>query len=486
VSPHPSPRPAAHPILRIDFVTRVVTFPGFLLVMMLHLYPAWPGPAVAIPLLLYTLVWPHVAYFIARRSQAQKSTELRNLMIDALMMGAWLPVLHFSIWPCTAVIVGLVGGLLSVGGPSHAVRGVVVMLVGVLLSGSVFGFHLQPDASLSVALVTSVMLFGYMLTFAYLSYAQAKRVVHGMQQIRQQNAEIVEKSLLLEQRGMELNEAKEAAEAANHTKSQFLANMSHELRTPLNAIIGYSEMLAEEATDIGRDDFIQDLERIRGSGKHLLSLINEILDLSKIEAGKMDLFLENFELKAMLKGVVDSLAPVVAANGNRVELQVPRDAVKLHTDQTKLRQILFNLLSNACKFTENGVITVRVEVDAAGDEVVLSVHDSGIGMTPEQLARLFQPFTQADASTTRKYGGTGLGLTISKHFARMMGGDIAVTSRLEEGSIFTVRLPVDARAAAAALPAPAEPPGRPDAPAPGASTMPADLPSSDGMHPVPG
>jgi signal transduction histidine kinase len=487
VNPNVSPRPAAHPILRIDFLTRVVTFPGFLLVMVLHLYPAWPHPVVSASLLFYTLVWPHVAYFIARRSQAQKATELRNLMIDALMMGAWLPVLQFSIWPCTAVIVGLVGGLLSVGGPAHAVRGVIVMLVGVLLSGSVVGFHLQPDASLSVALLTSVMLFGYMLVFAYLSYAQAKRVIHGMQQIRQQNAEIVEKSLLLEQRGMELNEAKEAAEAANHTKSQFLANMSHELRTPLNAIIGYSEMLAEEASDIGRDDFIQDLERIRGSGKHLLSLINEILDLSKIEAGKMDLFLESFDLQPMLNGVVDSLAPVVTANGNRIELQVPGAMVRMHTDQTKLRQILFNLLSNACKFTENGVITVRVALDTAGGDVVLAVHDSGIGMTAEQLARLFQPFTQADASTTRKYGGTGLGLTISKHFAQMMGGEIQVTSRLEEGSTFTVRLPLDARAAGAAAPAPEGKSGHQDAPAAGGpAPSSADSPSGDGLHPVPG
>jgi signal transduction histidine kinase len=334
-----------------------------------------------------------------------------------------------------------------------------VVGAGILASGLAFGFRIEPEASLLVALLSSAVLFGYMLTFAYLSYAQSKMVVQGISQMRQQNAEIVEKSVLLEQRGLELNQAKEAAEAASHTKSQFLANMSHELRTPLNAIIGYSEMLAEEAEDLGRASFIQDLERIRSSGKHLLSLINEILDLSKIEAGKMDLFLERFALKPMLKGVVESLVPVIAANGNRLDLQIADEVGTMHTDQTKLRQILCNLVSNASKFTESGTITVRVDLGHA-DDVVLAVQDSGIGMSPEQLARLFQPFTQADASTTRKYGGTGLGLTISKHFAEMMGGDISVSSKLGNGSLFIVRLPLEApRDAAGQKPEPPRTPG---------------------------
>jgi signal transduction histidine kinase len=445
VSPAPSSQSQVHPIVRIDFLTRVVTFPGFMLVVMVHLYPSGMPTGMVAALVLHGLAWPHVAYWIARNSTHSKAAELRNLMLDALLIGAWLPPMHFSVWPTTAIMVGLLSGMLSVGGPAHAVRGVVLLAIGTLLSGAAVGFRIQPEASLPVALLSSATLFGYALTFAYLSHVQSKRVVHAMRQIRQQNADIVEKSLLLQQRSAELQEAKEAAESANRTKSQFLANMSHELRTPLNGIIGYSEMLAEEAADLQREDFVRDLERIRASGKHLLSIINEVLDLSKIEAGRMDLFIETFELRPLLEGVLASVAPLVDAGRNRLELQLAGDPGTLHTDQTKLRQILLNLLSNACKFTANGTVTVQLSHGEGAEAFEVAVRDTGIGMTPEQLERLFQPFTQADASTTRRYGGTGLGLAVSRRFAQMMGGDITVASRAGEGSTFTLRLPRDVR-----------------------------------------
>ncbi len=246
----------------------------------------------------------------------------------------------------------------------------------------------------------------------------------------------------------EAEEARVKAEDANRSKSEFLANMSHELRTPLNAIIGYSEMLEEEATDVGEDSFVPDLQKIQGAGKHLLGLINSVLDLSKIEAGRMELFLEDFSIKEMVEDISGTIIPVAHKNNNHLSIFCPDDIGELHADQTKLRQSLFNLLSNACKFTKNGNITLTVEQVAmadssiyAGDWFRLIVSDTGIGMKDDQIEKIFDAFTQADASTTRKYGGTGLGLAITKQFINMMGGDISVESVYGQGTTFSLIIP---------------------------------------------
>ncbi|MFN8523464.1 MAG: GAF domain-containing protein [Chloroflexota bacterium] len=231
----------------------------------------------------------------------------------------------------------------------------------------------------------------------------------------------------------------ELAEASRH-KSEFLANMSHELRTPLNAILSYSQLLREEAEDSDNQDVIPDLQRIHGAGQHLLGLINDILDLSKIEAGRMDLYLEEFDVGRMIQDVLTVVRPLVERNGNTLVLDCPDDLGSMHADQTKVRQSLLNLLSNAGKFTENGVVTLRVG-RGEGDWLRFSVGDTGIGMTDEQVGRLFEAFSQADSSTTRRFGGTGLGLAISRHFCRMMGGDITVDSQSGVGSTFTITLP---------------------------------------------
>jgi signal transduction histidine kinase len=240
-------------------------------------------------------------------------------------------------------------------------------------------------------------------------------------------------------------DAREAAEGASKAKSAFLANMSHELRTPLNAIIGYSELLQEEATDAGHDDMIPDLQRINNAGKHLLRLINSVLDLSKIEAGKMDLFIETFEIEDLVDEVAGTAEPLVAKNGNKFVLKMAPNLGKLKGDVTKLKQILLNLVSNAGKFTEAGTITLDVarETDFEGNWINFKVCDTGIGMSPQQLSKLFQAFTQADAATTKKYGGTGLGLVLSRRFAQMMSGTITVKSEPGKGTEFSVHLPTD-------------------------------------------
>ncbi len=263
----------------------------------------------------------------------------------------------------------------------------------------------------------------------------------------------------LEESNRELQAAARAAEAASLAKSEFLANMSHELRTPLNAIIGYSEMLQEELQELGEEELVGDLTSINVAGKQLLALIGDILDISKIEAGKMVLAIETFNVATLIEEVVAAVEPLAAKGGNILEIECPADIGAMRADELKVRQALFNLLGNAAKFTQQGKIVLAVakekgnqnsvlsEESSAGNSefITFSVSDTGIGMSPEQLEKVFDIFAQADASTTRQYGGTGLGLAISRKFCQLMGGDVEAVSELGAGSTFTIRLPVEVK-----------------------------------------
>jgi signal transduction histidine kinase len=274
--------------------------------------------------------------------------------------------------------------------------------------------------------------------FLISSCLQGRREMH--ERARQQ-AVLESKNEEIEIRNRELAVTRDAALAASRLKSEFVATMSHELRTPLNAVIGYSELLMESAQDTDNKEAVPDLEKIRGAGKHLLQLISGILDFSKIEAGQMRLDLDWCEVERLLSNVYDTVLPMATARGNQVQIIAEDENLKIWTDATKLRQSLLNLASNACKFTQNGTVCIRVSSLNTENSVEFSVSDTGIGISPEQIAILFHPFTQADASTARKYGGTGLGLAITKRLCEMLGGNVSVVSQPGQGSTFTIRLP---------------------------------------------
>ena len=360
-------------------------------------------------------------------------------------MGCWTAALSFSLFPGAVMVAALNSANLSVGGLRQAAKGLLAILFGMVVVGLPLGFRVQPESDLPTALFCIVGILTVTTIFGYYGHLMTKRVRLAKNALLDRNDQIEQQNRAIEQARQAALEAKEAAETANQSKSVFLANMSHELRTPLNAIIGYSEMLEEDAQAAGQKEFVSDLQKIRSSGKHLLGLINDVLDLSKVEAGKMKLFLETFDVANLVEEVMATATPLVEKNGNRLEVHCTEDVGQIREDVTKVRQVLLNLLSNAAKFTEKGIVSLEVtrEADVTGSWVVFRIRDTGIGMTPEQTAKLFQAFTQADGSTMRKYGGTGLGLALSRKFCVMMGGDINVESEAGKGSTFIVRLPGD-------------------------------------------
>jgi signal transduction histidine kinase len=440
----PQAEPRVHPIVHLDYRVRMIAMLVVALIPLFHFQGKPPLPAL-VGMIFTGLVWPHVAYLAARSARDTRAAEFRNLLVDSFFVGCWTAALSFSLLPGIVMVAAVHSANLSVGGLRQAAKGLVATLLGILVVGIPLRFGVHPDSTLPTALFCIVGILTVTTVFGYFGHLQTKRLRLAKNALAEHNKQIAEQNRLVEQARQAALEAKTAAEEANQAKSAFLANMSHELRTPLNAIIGYSEMLEEDAEAAGQKSFVSDLQKIRSSGKHLLGLINDVLDLSKVEAGKMKLFLETFDVGNLVEEVTATAQPLVEKTSNRLEVRVAPDVGQIREDVTKVRQVLLNLVSNAAKFTDKGTIALEVtrEADVTGSWVVFRVRDTGIGMTPEQTAKLFQAFTQADGSTMRKYGGTGLGLALSRKFCVMMGGDINVVSEAGKGSTFTVRLPGD-------------------------------------------
>jgi signal transduction histidine kinase/CheY-like chemotaxis protein len=436
-----------------------------------------PAAPVAVPALL--LLWwfyssPSIlilAGLVASTVLVQRRAILYTVQnrvqegITALSVAIWVPTLGMAVLAPDAWAITVVFAVLSVllALPYADSRGVlrligvacVILAIGAYFRTFPFVTAFPPDSSPVVVGAIFALGAGVGAVLCMFSVWQSNdRVLETVRETQEANRSLRESERTLELRVDErtgdllesqrqLALARDEALAANRAKSSFLANMSHELRTPLNAIIGYSELLKEEAEDGGQLDSVPDLDRILGSGKHLLGLINDVLDLSKVEAGRMEIVVEDFEIERLVADIAATVQPLMGRRSNTLEIGDLSSTGSMHSDATKLRQVLLNLLSNAAKFTENGTIRLRVArvVEDGAPWVEFAVSDEGVGMTPAQLASVFDAFAQADKTTQRDYGGTGLGLAISRRFCQLLGGDVSATSEPGVGSEFCVRLP---------------------------------------------
>jgi signal transduction histidine kinase len=463
--PEPIDPPAAwrgarlpvHPIVRLDYLIRIVGCPlGAGIAASARLVEP-TRPAIWWALALYALLWPHVAYALARWSKDSRRTERLCLMVDCACFGAGASIVSFRLVPTVMLATGILTAVMSVGGLPLFGMGVSLLGLAYLVGMFLNDWTTVADTPLITVALSLALAFMFQLLLAGQTFRQAKALIMSRRQLAEQGAQIQEKNEALEIAMRRSEEDRRAVEAANLAKSRFLANMSHELRTPLNAIIGYTELILDATYGDVPDKVRATLLRVERSGRHLLGLINEVLDLSKIEAGQLKLNVTTFALADMVQTVTTSLDGLAREKGIDLRTEVSAGMPRAVGDERRLTQVLFNLAGNAIKFTERGEVRIRAWAD--GDHFSITVRDTGPGVPVEARERIFEEFQQADTSTTRPKGGAGLGLAISRRIVDLHGGTLALLqSQMGAGSTFGFTIPCagpPAEAVPAVLEAPA-------------------------------